>query len=539
MKRSLFISIFLLPLFLFPAYSEIEDVEYEENYEFNEFEFEEQEKISEEKFVDYQQNPVPDDDEDSEIAENDDEDMSEDVSMQAAAVLRSSEESSDVNNDAQPEELTAEDNSVIADLTDIDEIDDYDDDDDDDDELDERGRKKRKWRNYFKKVKLLRKPKRFFEIGYQVDTSVSNNFFTAKDFFVEDVVIDLPQMSEDVPDDGWQIDFLFNNNLYINLNLINNMQFGVNFGVDAYGFVNVSKKLFDYLGKGFNYYETLHVGGDAAGESFFYTQAKVGFDLFGFHITAKPAIVKPLLKLETNDMYGVYKNDSDGSVIVSAIADMTVYGGTNLEPIFEGDSGNISVSEDIFKNCGFDFELMVEHSFFNVLQCGAYLRVPMVPGKLGYKADMLMSFNYQVDGLKYLINQEGEDPEFKDIEKTYGSASLNVHRPFKTGLEVAWRPLGNWLSFGALAGLGIKQPYTSDAKYFAEYNLSCEATLLNMFGGWVATGYFNEIFKHEAGIIINFRFIELDLGVSLQGSDFKSSFKGAGLGAFVNFAIGL
>ena len=418
-----------------------------------------------------------------------------------------------------------------------DEIED-DNDEYDDDELDENGNKKHKWVNYLKKVNLLRKPKRIFEIGFQVDTGVSNNFLNAKDFFVEEVVIDLPQMSEDVPSDGWQIDFLFNNNLYVNLNLINNMQFGVNFGVDAYGFVNISKKLFDYLGKGFNYYETLHVGGNAEGESFFYTQAKIGFDLFGFHITAKPALVKPLLKLETNDMYGAYKNDSDGSVIVSAIADMTVYGGTNLEPIFEGDSKNISIGEDIFKNCGFDFEICVEHSFFSALQCGAYLRVPMVPGKFGYKSDILMSFDYQVDGLKYLINQEGEDPDVKDIEKTYGSASLNVHRPFKTGIEVAWRPLGNWFSLGVLAGLGIRQPYTSDAKYFAEYNLSCEATLLNMLGGWFSTGYFNEIFKHEAGLIMNFRFVELDLGVSLQGSDFKSSFKGAGIGAFVNFAVG-
>ena len=66
----------------------------------------------------------------------------------------------------------------------------------------------------------MRKPKRIFEIGFQVDTGVSNNFFKAKDFFVEDVVIDLPQMSEDVPSDGWQIDFLFNNNLYVNAILL-------------------------------------------------------------------------------------------------------------------------------------------------------------------------------------------------------------------------------------------------------------------------------------------------------------------------------
>ena len=476
-------------------------------------------------------------DDDNELSDNSFEKTENTLNESEKEVLSSSDENSEENITLQDENVAPEELLMTDVLNRTDEIED-DNDEYDDDELDENGNKKRKWHNYLKKVNLLRKPKRIFEIGFQVDTGVSNNFLNAKDFFVEEVVIDLPQMSEDVPSDGWQIDFLFNNNLYVNLNLINNMQFGVNFGVDAYGFVNVSKKLFDYLGKGFNYYETLHVGGNAEGESFFYTQAKIGFDLFGFHITAKPALVKPLLKLETNDMYGAYKNDSDGSVIVSAIADMTVYGGTNLEPIFEGDSKNISIGEDIFKNCGFDFEICVEHSFFSTLQCGAYLRVPMVPGKFGYKSDILMSFDYQVDGLKYLINQEGEDPDVKDIEKTYGSASLNVHRPFKTGIEVAWRPLGNWFSLGALAGLGIRQPYTSDAKYFAEYNLSCEATMLNMLGGWFSTGYFNEIFKHEAGIIMNFRFVELDLGVSLQGSDFKSSFKGAGIGAFVNFAVG-
>ena len=59
-----------------------------------------------------------------------------------------------------------------------------------------------------------------------------------------------------------------------------------------------------------------------------------------------------------------------------------------------------------------------------------------------------------------------------------------------------------------------------------------------MIGCWVKTQYLNELFKHEAGLILNFRVCELNLGVSLQGADFVNSFKGSGAGAFVNLAIG-
>ncbi|MBQ7752258.1 MAG: hypothetical protein IJR80_01200, partial [Treponema sp.] len=70
------------------------------------------------------------------------------------------------------------------------------------------------------------------------------------------------------------------------------------------------------------------------------------------------------------------------------------------------------------------------------------------------------------------------------------------------------------------------------------YDLSCEMRFVHMFGTWVKTQYKNELFKHELGLLFNFRVCELDLGVSVQGSDFVNSFKGSGAGAFINFAIG-
>ena len=97
MRKNLFISSILLAFVLVSAFSEIEDVEYEENYEFNEFEFEEQEKISEENFVDYQQNPVLDNEEfdedadDNELSDNSFEKTENTMNESVKEVLSSSD----------------------------------------------------------------------------------------------------------------------------------------------------------------------------------------------------------------------------------------------------------------------------------------------------------------------------------------------------------------------------------------------------------------------------------------------------------------
>ena len=388
------------------------------------------------------------------------------------------------------------------------------------------------------KENLLVIPRRTLEIGFKTDAGLSNNFFNAKEVLQKDLVIDLTEMSEDVSDDGWQIDFLLNSELYFNFSFNRKLQIGFANGVESYGYMNISKKLFDYLGKGFNLYEVLKVDGKIDADAFFYSQAKIGYSWKGFHFTAKPALVKPLVHVENEEMYGTYHNPADGSMKVSAIADIKFYGGVDLEPILEGNFSFSDIASNLFKDCGFDLELAAEHKVFDSLQAGVYARIPMVPGDLTYTADWEITYNYEVDGLKALLQGDYEDPEYNYDNKVYGTGSYKIHRPFKTGVEFAWRPFGEWSTFRGMAGLGVKKPFTGDAKAYFEYNLGYEVLLLHTVGAWISTSYKSEIFKHELGLIFNFHVAEIDLGVSLQGSNFKYSFMGSGAGAYLGLCFG-
>lgn len=527
MKKNVILNIFCLFISASIVYAaEMAKIEYEENYEFNEFEFEEQEGISEEKIVDYQQNPVAFAEENADEDENSDSTDSDDENSE----LTESDE--DVFGILPDDELLFDSGSEISDKS-------FENDSEDgvnDEEYLEKYVYEKK--NFIYSMNLLKNPRRVFEIGYKFDTGISNNYFAIKDIMVEELVFDLPQMSEDIPDDGWQIDFCFNTEFYANLTLKKNWQFGIASGVESSGLVNVSKKLFDYLGKGFNLYEPLHVGGEANGDAFYYTNAYAGFDIYGFHVKVKPAIIKPLIHLETKDVHAAYINNSDGSILVKTLADIVLYGGIDLEPLLENDFSASNITADLFKNVGFDIELEVEHRIFDGLQCGAYIRVPMVPGKLTHRADIELSYEYEVENFKALINGDYEDPKYKDGEKTYSSADMNIHRPFRTGLEAAYRPFGDFFTVSGLLGLGVKNPYSGDAKAFAEYNLCCESIFSRIIGGWVSTGYLNQVFKHEAGIIFNCRVFEMDLGLSMQGSNLEKSLNGTGVGVSVNFAFG-
>ena len=384
---------------------------------------------------------------------------------------------------------------------------------------------------------LLNVSHRFFQLGFKAEAGVSNNFFNIKDFLKKELEIDLQEISKDMPDSGWSFDVLGNSELYVGFALPNNLIFNISTGVEASGKAVVSKELFDYIGDGFKLYEPLSIGGDVSFDSFGYAEVDVGFDLFGFHVCVTPAFVRPLVHVETENANISYYNPSDGSISVSALAKLKYYGFTDLEPILE-DGDFSEISSDAWLGWGFDLGLSVEHRIFNTLQGGAYIRIPCVPGHLTYSADVVSSYNFYLPGFKEMINGDYDDPEYQEFEKTYGTEEKYLSRPFRTGLQLAWRPFGRWCTFGASGGYSVKYMFTEQAKGYFEYDLSCEARFFHMIGTWVKTQYLNEMFKHEAGLILNFRVFELNVGASLQGADFVNSLKGSGAGAFVNFAIG-
>ena len=412
-------------------------------------------------------------------------------------------------------------------------------DQEEEEELDpkELAKAKKEKRNYIYNKNLIVIPHRILEFGFDMDVGFANNFFNAKDLMKKELVIDLPKMADDVPDNGWLAGMLFTTNSYMNLNTRNNIHIGIHSGLETSGTINISKELFDYIGNGTALNEGLDVSGEMNGDLFLATGADVGFDIFGFHVEAKPSLFRPLMHAESDRFDVRYTNPEDGSISLKAGTSLSLYSALDLQPIVDGDFSASDLKDVFSSGWGFDLQLDVEHKIFDTLQGAAYMRIPMVPGTLGYSTDIDFSVDWHADSFQELVQGDTDSPEKKTGDPVYGTAKYYLHRPFRMGAQVAWRPFGKWCTFDALLGMGVKHPYI-EPKAYCEYNLGMDIAFLYMVGLKLSSGYFNEVFRHQAGVMLNLRVFELNFGVSAQGSDFAASFKGAGVGAYLGVALG-
>lgn len=121
---------------------------------------------------------------------------------------------------------------------------------------------------------------------------------------------------------------------------------------------------------------------------------------------------------------------------------------------------------------------------------------------------------------------------------TYNSSEYYLHRPFKMGAQAVWRPFGKWCTFNSLLGFAVRNPFSSDAEFFMEYDFGVNFTILHILGFDISTSYENQIFMHSVGVILNFRLIEVNASVVCQGGNFVQSFKGTGAGCVIAVKIG-
>lgn len=386
----------------------------------------------------------------------------------------------------------------------------------------------------------IRTPHRFFELGIDEDIGVSNNALNAKECLVKDLVIDLRELADNMPSTGFDINAIETFKFYGNLNLKNQFHLGMTAGIDSSVYGNISKELFDFLGYGNKMNETLDVSGKVNADVFFYQTLETSFKAKNILFTLTPAVFAPIAHAETSDMKGKVENGSDGSVKLSASTKVIMYTVTDAQSIIEDKTFNTNaIVDDVLHGLGFDLSLAAEMPFPNYLELGLYTRIPIVPGTLKYSASMTATASYTTDNIAgYITDTNTTTKDFTISDKTYESADFKLSRPFRFGIEGAWRPFGNWFTMTPLFGIGIKYPYTADAVPYVEYNFDMDAELFHILGIHASTGYFNQVFVHQAGVMFNFRVIEIDADVSLQGSDMQQSWKGSGAGAKIRVKMG-
>lgn len=389
-----------------------------------------------------------------------------------------------------------------------------------------------------KEKKVFDIPRRIFEIGFDANFGISNNYFATADILKKELEIDLRKIADEIDTKGLSFDFIFSSDFFMNLNLKNGVSVGLSSGIESSGNGLVSKEVFEFLGYGNDLNETISVDGNVDASVFAYTKTDVTFFIKNFRVNFGPAVFFPLVHVETSKFDSNFLNSSNGAIQAEVVATYKINSCMPLESFFENEYSDLFNLNNMDFTMGFDLSGSVEHQIFETLMGRAYMRLPIVPGSMGNAVSSTLEMRYGADDLFDMIKNDDDNLHFDSGEKTYSKEKYWISRPFRTGAEIAWRPFGKCVKFGALLGFGVKYPWTGEAKGYIEYEGSFEASLFNILGVNLSTAYMSEIFIHQAGFMLNCRVLEFDFGVSAQGANLEKSFKGSGFGAYSGIRIG-
>lgn len=382
---------------------------------------------------------------------------------------------------------------------------------------------------------------RYFEIVVNAPFGVSNNTINILDYlFQEEVVIDLTEFADTMPEKGFGI------SAYANPSVATNFYFphfdlGLKVGANTSVYSSISKDLFDFICKG-NEDENLQVEGTAEGDAFAFFEANLGFKNNKVKFSIVPSIFVPVAHVVCKDAVVTLKNPGEDSEDEGKII-YDLAGSVNMYSIY-----NLKDTDDILSNAlgsiGFDLGGTVEFSLFDFMDLGASIRVPVVPGRFTYQNTREFSMHAETDIQTIAGGNMYDEETYKEFEFPEGEweeTEYYINRPLKMAMKASFKPMGNFLTTTVGGGLGIRNPFAHDQEevsVYPEYYFGTKISLADVFAASLSTEYTDQIFSHQLGIVTNLRFVELDLGVSLQSDSFANSFSVSGLGGFATVIIG-
>lgn len=376
-------------------------------------------------------------------------------------------------------------------------------------------------------------PARFIEVGVQANAGVSNNYFLAPDYLQKEIVFDLHKIAQELPADGLELDAVVNAKTFLHIAVSRNTQLDFFTAVEGSGYVNISHELFDLLGEGYSVGD--HKSIDISGHADVF--ASTGMSLYkrinGFGVTVTPSFFIPVAYVVDATATVEVQNTDAGKVTATATAPVDVYTVVDAENIKDKGMTSDQLSEAV-KSGGFDIALCVEKQVLDSLDAGVFTRIPVVPGRMKHKMTANMYAYYTENKLLGYLDETHADESGHGVDDiVYSSASLLVHRPFRLGAELAWRPFGQWMTFRPMLACAARNPYTSSMQWMLEYALSAELDILKVLRFKAETALQNQVFVQSVAVAVNARLLEIDLGCALRGADFTRSFDYSGAGAYV------
>lgn len=371
---------------------------------------------------------------------------------------------------------------------------------------------------------------RFFELNVDVPMGFSNNVFSFNDIFVKNLVIDLAQMADDVPEKGFTTIINMNPSVSANLNILG-ISAGAKFGMSAYAKINVSKDLFDFIGHGYKEGDELDISFSPVFDSFVYTELPVGFKISKFKINVTPGFFVPIAVLEDCDTSVFLQNDTNGNLVAKFNNKINLYA-SDLYDVFVNNGSMADV--DLGRSLGFDIAGSFEMPLKEKLNLKVDTRIPIVPGRLYKKVTVENKFevNTSLQDTANAKTDQVNSSTYTELEDPY-----TVNRPLKLHGYVIYKPFG-FLDLTAGGGFGLRHPFGDGVHFYPEYYASAGVSLLNILSAKLSTEYTDEMFIHQIEGRINVRVLEIIGAVSLQSGTFLESFNARGFGARLGVSLG-
>ena len=395
----------------------------------------------------------------------------------------------------------------------------------------------------------LHPARRYIEVGASADFMAAQNVMPLTEIFKKNLVIDLKKIRSQMSPSGATLTVGDRECFYVDANF-KKFGFGVNVASEFGANFNISKDLFKVL-------DSIVPGtvyeADASVwlESFFTVSVPVRFNVDKWKIKITPTYFVPMLYVPATTVKGRAVNGVDGSITASAQAPIVFYTVSEFKGLIKnGDFSTDftkeldakSLSSDMAKSGGVDLSAEVEYALKENFDIGGYITTPLVPGRMKHKVSALATLSVRSDSLmRMMFDDESADSKAELSDAVYSGADYIVNRPLRLGAECAWRPVGNWLTLRAKAGVALRNPFGADfgvKSFYPEYKLGVDIVGIGMFGLGLNSQYTKKVFAHGIDIMLNFRAIEFDISAAVCSPSLVQSFKGEGVTAAFGVKLG-
>ena len=363
--------------------------------------------------------------------------------------------------------------------------------------------------------------KRTFEIGLaNVSLGVTNDFLLIDDIFKDSMVIDLDKIQDEL-NIGYNLSL---SPIFFNINVKDKWGFGFSAKIDAAGNFVLPGKMMS-LKKAFEEKAEINTAVFAeTGISCFFTINKLKIKL-------KPSMFYPVIYLNSDDIS--YTNNKDSLNISYDAKLFTAW----------DEHYNITASPgfDLYAGLEFPFAKAVGLSKIPLLDFGVGIDVYGIQlSKATMKSyseysGLFGSDNIDIFGADGGQGGLGEGFFEMGMDAIYGMENRLISRPFRVQAWLDWRPISGsrLITIYPMAGFSINPLYNEP--FSKEYGIKGRLDIKNIFITELTIKQEDRLWQDSLNIILNLKFVELDMGVCLKSPDFIKSLSCGGFGA--NFGL--